>query len=492
MKKWVLAGSAVAVLMTQGLSTQSVAKSSAAAVPQSMSAKDKATGAKAHPELLAEFGGLYEGPQASYVTTVGRKVASQSGLTNQPTEFTVSLLNSPVNNAFAIPGGYVYVTRQLMALMNNEAELASVLGHEVGHVAARHSQKRNNRATRAGLGAVLATVLGGVLLGGDGAKLGQQLGGAIAQRYVLSYSRAQEYEADDLGVTYLAKSGYDPVASSTMLASLAAQTSLDSRRAGKTENALPEWASTHPDPASRVARARQKAQAISTRGKTTNRDSFLQMLDGMLYDDDPKQGVVEGSSFRHPDLKLGFNAPSGYVLTNGTRAVSMTGTGGQAQFSGGAFDGNLDTYIANVFKAVGGDKAPVNYGTVRRTTINGLDVGYATARANTQSGQVDVTVYAYVFGPNSAYHIVAINPVGATTFNSLFQSVRRLSGSEIASIRPRKIDVVSVRPSDTVRSLAERMAYSDYKLERFRVLNGLGADEALRPGQKVKLVVQAP
>jgi predicted Zn-dependent protease len=170
MKKWVLAGSAFAILMAQGLSAQSISKPAPVSVPQSMSAKDKATGAKAHPELLAEFGGLYDGPQAAYVTMVGRKIASESGLANQPTEFTISLLNSPVNNAFAIPGGYVYVTRQLMALMNSEAELASVLGHEVGHVAARHSQKRSDRATRAGLGAVLATVLGGVLLGGDGAK----------------------------------------------------------------------------------------------------------------------------------------------------------------------------------------------------------------------------------------------------------------------------------------------------------------------------------
>jgi len=490
MKKWVLAGSAFAVLMAQGLSAQSISKPAPVSVPQSMSAKDKATGAKAHPELLAEFGGLYDGPQAAYVTMVGRKIASESGLANQPTEFTISLLNSPVNNAFAIPGGYVYVTRQLMALMNSEAELASVLGHEVGHVAARHSQKRSDRATRAGLGAVLATVLGGVLLGGDGAKLGQQLGGAIAQRYVLGYSRAQEFEADDLGVIYLAKSGYDPVASSTILASLAAQTSLDSRRAGKSENALPEWASTHPDPASRVTRARQKALATSARGKITNRDSFLQMLDGMLYDDDPRQGVVEGSSFRHPDLKLGFTAPSGYVMSNGTKAVSITGTGGQAQFSGGSFDGNLNTYVATVFKSVGGNQAQVNYGSVNRTTINGLDAAFATGRANTQSGPVDVTVYAYVFGPTTAYHIVAMNPVGATPFSGLFQSVRQLNAAEVANIKPRRIDVISVKTSDTIGSLADRMAYPDYRLERFRVLNGLGPDDALKPGQKVKIVVQ--
>lgn len=490
MKKWLLAGSATAFLFAQGFATQSEAKKTAPSVPQSISAKDKATGAKAHPELLAEFGGLYQGPQAAYVTTVGRKVASQSGLANQPTEFTISLLNSPVNNAFAIPGGYVYVTRQLMALMNNEAELASVLGHEVGHVAARHSQKRNSRATQAGLGAVLATVLGGVLLGGDGAKLGQQLGGAIAQRYVLSYSRTQEYEADDLGVTYLAKSGYDPVASSKMLASLAAQTSLDARRAGKNENALPEWASTHPDPASRVTRARQKALATGASGKATNRDTFIQMLNGMLYDDDPRQGVIEGSSFQHPDLKLAFTAPSGFVMSNGPQAVSISGTGGQAQFSGGPFDGNLDGYIANVFKAVGGSQTTLDYGQVRKTSINGLDVGYATGRANTQSGAVDVTVYAYVFGPSAAYHLVAINPVGATTFTPLFQSVRRLSTSEVAAIKPRKIDVITVRSGDTIRSLSDRMAYPDYKVERFQVLNGLGAQDAIKPGQKVKIVVQ--
>lgn len=490
MKKWVLAGSAFAFLVAQGYAPQTEAKKAQTAAPQSISAKDKATGSKAHPELLAEFGGLYEGPQAAYVTTVGRKVASQSGLANEPTEFTISLLNSPVNNAFAIPGGYVYVTRQLMALMNNEAELASVLGHEVGHVAARHSQKRNSRATQAGLGAVLATVLGGVLLGGDGAKLGQQLGGAIAQRYVLSYSRAQEYEADDLGVTYLARSGYDPVASSTMLAALAAQTSLDARRAGKSENALPEWASTHPDPASRVTRARQKALATATKGKATNRDAFIQILDGMLYDDDPKQGVVEGSSFRHPELRLGFNAPSGYLISNGTQAVSISGTGGRAQFSGGAFDGNFDAYVGRVFQAVGGNQANINYGQVRKTTINGLDVGYATAQASTQSGQVDVTVYVYAFGPDTAYHIVTINPVGAATFQSLFQSVRRLTAAEAAAIKPKRIDVVTVKSGDTVRSIAERMAYSDYKLERFMVLNGLGASDTVRPGQKVKIVVR--
>jgi predicted Zn-dependent protease len=462
-----------------------------AQVPQSISARDKADGAKAHPQLLAEFGGLYEGPQAAYVTRIGQSVAAQSGLANSPQEFTISLLNSPVNNAFAIPGGYVYVTRQLMALMNNEAELASVLGHEVGHVAALHSAKRNSRATRAGLGAVLATVLGGVLLGESGARLGQELGSAIAQRYVLSYSRTQEYEADDLGVVYLTRAGYDPMAASTMLASLAAQTSLDTRRAGKSEKALPEWASTHPDPGSRVIRARQKAATMMPNARTLNRDVFVAMLDGMLYDDDPNQGLVEGSLFRHPELHLSFTAPTGFILNNAPDAVTITGTGGKAQFSGGRYDGDLDAYVRRILLDIGGSQNPLGGSLIRRTRVNGLSVAYAVTRASTNSGWVDVTVYAYEFGPKSAYHIVSMTPVGSSVFQPLFNSVRRLSDAEVAAIRPRRIEIVAVGASDTIQSMASRMAYADYQQERFRVLNGLAENEPLRVGQKVKIVTLA-
>ena len=488
MKNSIRAACILAVIAGTVSIPASTAQSSRTAAPQYMSAKDKAEGAKAHPQLLQEFGGLYAGPQADYVTRIGRAVAAQSGLANQPSEFTVTLLNSPVNNAFAIPGGYVYVTRQLMALMNNEAELASVLGHEVGHVAARHSQKRNNKATRAGLGAVLATVLGGVLLGNEGARLGQQLGGALAQRYVLSYSRAQEYEADDLGIVYLTRTGYDPLAASSMLASLAAQTALDSRRAGKSDKALPEWASTHPDPASRVVRARERAAAMAVSARATNRDAFMQMLDGMLYDDDPKQGIVEGSSFMHPDLRLAFTAPAGYVMMNAPDAVSMTGSGGQAQFSGAAYRGDLDAYVDAVFASVGG-QTRLNYSTIRRTNINGLPAAYALARANTSSGPVDVIVYAYEFSASQAFHIVSISPTGATPVAGLYRSVRRLTEAQARAIRPRRIAVVTVRPGDTVQSLAARMAYPDYQQERFRVLNGLSQNDGVRAGQKVKLVV---
>ena len=497
MKAWIGAASILTLVVGAACTTGSSAaqKQTSPTPPQSMTAREKAEGAKAHPQLLAEFGGLYEGPQAAYVTRIGRAIAAQSGLANQPSEFTVSLLNSPVNNAFAIPGGYVYVTRQLMALMNNEAELASVLGHEVGHVAAQHGQKRNRRASRAGLGAVLATVLGGVLLGNDGARLGQQLGGALAQQYVLSYSRAQEYEADDLGIVYITKAGYEPSAAAGMLSSLAAQTALDVRASGKNEKPLPEWASTHPDPGSRVVRAQQRAASVrasasQSQAPFVNRDSFLAILDGMIYDDDPKQGIVDGSRFRHPELRLSFDAPPGYVISNGSAAVSIRGTGGQAQFTGAAYQGDLDAYIAAAFRAVAGSKSQISASSVRRTEINGLPAAYSSARATTSSGPVDVTIFAYEFAKDRAYHIVSITPQGTNSFIGLFQSVRRISPAEADGIRPRRVSVVTVRQGDSVASLAERMAYPDYRQERFRVLNGLGKTDVLTPGQKIKIIVR--
>ena len=457
-----------------------------ASAARSISASDKRRGPSAHPQLPQEFGGAYRGSQAAYVTSVGRRIAVQSGLSNSQQDFTITLLNSPVNNAFAIPGGYVYVTRQLLSLMNDEAELASVLGHEVGHVAARHSSKRNTRSTLGSLGSVLVGVL-------TGSSELMQVAGQAAQLYTLSYSRSQEYQADDLGIRYLGRAGYDPQAAADMLASLDAQSKLDARTAGREQNAMPSWASSHPNTPDRVARARKKAVEIGGTGKTRNRDAFLAALNGVTYDDDPKQGIIDGATFRHPDLKLQFQAPSGFAMQNSPSAVVVSGSGGQAQFGGGALSGSLGDYIGKVFQGLAGQQGQIQYSDPQRTTINGLEAASATARANTQSGQVDVTVTAYQFGPSTAYHFVTIAPAGSGVgpFRSLIQSVRRLSDSEAAQIKGRRIQVVTVKSGDTARSLSSRMAYKDYQLERFLTLNALAANDALRPGDKVKLVVYA-
>ena len=456
---------------------------------------ERKQGDEAHPELLQEFGGAYAGPQAAYVNRIGQNIAVQSGLSRSPSDFTVTLLNSPVNNAFAIPGGYIYVTRQLMALMNDEAELAGVLGHEVGHVAAQHSKKRQSAATRNQILGVLGAVLGGAigdnggLLGGLGGLL-QNNAMKVAQLATLGFSRSQELEADQLGVQYLKKAGYDPLALSTMLASLANQTNLEARLSGGDARSIPEWASTHPDPASRVRNAQSLASKVGT-GGVRNADAFLASVDGVLYGDDPAQGVVEGRDFLHPDLRLKFTVPNGYGMQNGSSAVLVSGNGGQAQFSTGAYNGDMNAYIAAVFKAIGGN-TNLSPGNIQRTTVNGIPAYYSVARANTQSGQVDVTVFAYEFSRTSAFHFVALTQAGgAGVFNPMFQSVRRLTASEASAIRPRRVDVVTVARGDTVATLARRMAYTDLQTERFQVLNRLTATSRLTPGQKVKIVVYA-
>lgn len=450
-----------------------------------ITAEEAAQGAEYHPQFVAEFGGEMTGPYAQYVEQVGQNIAVQSGLSNSRSAFDVTLLNSSVNNAFAVPGGYVYATRQLVGLMNNEAELAAVLGHEVGHVAARHAARRQAAAQRNQLLGLLGT-LGGALLGVP--QLGQ-LSQQGAQLMTLRYSRSQETEADDLGIGYLKTAGYDPHAMGTLLQSLAAQNALDAQLQGRNNATIPEWASTHPDPASRVQRAMQQAGAASG---VTNEDLFKSRIDGLMYGDDPQQGVIEGRQFIHPVLGFAFTAPQGFYMINSTRAVSVNGDQGKAQLTTAQYNGNLETYIRSVFQAIGGQQQNLAPQSIQRTTVNGLPAAYGMARVNSGQSQVDVTVFAYDFGSNKAFHFAAITPAGkAGTFNPMFNSMRRISSSEAAGVIPRRIDIVTATRSDSVATLARRMAYTDGQEARFRVLNGLTSAENVVPGEKYKIVVRS-
>lgn len=484
-RKWLAFGAASVTLAgCMGAGAQ-VPAASAPITPQ-----EAQMGAQYHPQFLAEFGGAMTGAHAQYVEQVGKNIAVQSGLGNARESFTVSLLNSPVHNAFAVPGGYIYTTRQLVTLMNNEAELAAVLGHEVGHVAARHSQRRQKAAQKNSLLGGGLAILSGLLLGDSG--LGQTLSRGIlqgSQLLTLKFSRKQELQADDLGIQYLSRAGYERRAMGTVLASLAAQNALDARLQGRNAG-VPEWASTHPDPASRVQSALAKAGAAT--GGVNNRDTFLARVDGLLYGDDPAQGLIEGSTFIHPELRLAFTAPQGFYMVNGTRAVSIQGQGGQAQMTTAAHNGNLETYVRQQFTALGGQNANLAPQQMERTTVNGLPAVYGTARVNNGQSQVDVVVFAYEFARDRAYHFMVIAPAGrAATFNPMFQSMRRITPSEAGGVVAKKLQVVTVGRGDTVASLAQRMAYPSAQEERFRVLNALSGSATLTPGQKVKLVVRA-
>ncbi len=222
-----------------------------------------------------------------------------------------------------------------------------------------------------------------------------------------------------------------------------------------------------------------------------NRDQFLAQLQGVFVDDDPAQGIIEGRSFTHPDLKIQFAVPVGYRMQNGTREVSISGSAGQAQFSGGRFNGTIENYIFQVFQGLTGGRMQLSIPPPQRIMINGLPAAYTTARVNSSSGAVDASVMAYQWDQNTIYHFVMVTRAGAgiDPFAQMVNSLRRITPAEAAAIRPRVIDVVVVRPGDTAQSLASRMAYRDFQLERFLALNGLNGAGPLTPGQKVKLVV---
>lgn len=475
------------ILISTGLALAAV-PSLAFAQAQAISAGDKRTGAEAHPQLVQQFGGAMKGPAADYVTRVGRKIAVQSGLSNSERDFTVTLLDSSVNNAFAIPGGYVYVTRGLLALMNDEAELASVLGHEVGHVAARHAAKRQQTAT---ITQVLAGIVGAVAgNSGMGGLVGKGAG-VGADLITKGFSRSQEYQADDLGVRYLARAGYDPLASADMLDLLGDQQSLEARVSGKS-NSLPTWASTHPNSADRVARAKNKARETGGAGRgVRNSDALLDAVDGMVWGDDPSKGFAEGQEFKLPTQRLAFSVPRGFSINNADDAVTISGSGGQASFSGGRIGmGGLDDYITQTFSNLGARSAP---GDIRSGKANGIDFRYAFTSANSNAGQVDVGVFAYRPDSGStAYHFVTLTRAGQGIgpFEPLVESMRRMSAAEAIGVRPLRLKVLKVKAGETTDTYARMMAFPDAQLDRFLVLNGLERGDTLRAGQRVKVILR--
>jgi predicted Zn-dependent protease len=452
--------------------------------------QDVAQAQRENARFIGELGGAETGPRAAYVASVGRKVAAFSGIANAGQVLHFTTLNSAVENAFSVPGGYVYITRQLMALMGDESQLSFALGHEVGHIAANHAHQREEVEREAAREA-LPYIMMGQIMGGFASQIALRNILAV-ELQTLSFSREQEYEADTLGMRYMIAAGYDPAGAAQLLASLARETALEARVQGRVNRQTPEWASTHPLSENRMQRALQEARDTGRLGTGVhNRDAFLSEIEGIYVDDDPAQGIIDGPVFTHPDLRIQFRVPAGYLMSNGSDAVTISGSAGKAQFSGGRYSGSLDNYILKLFEQLtsGGSQLAVPRPT--RTTINGMPAEYTTARVTTDSGVIDVSVVAYQWDSQHVYHFVMLSPGGSGIgpFRPMVDSLRKISPAEAAAIRPRIIHVVTVGPGDTVQSLASRMAYRDFKLDRFLALNALSADSRLVPGQKMKLVI---
>jgi predicted Zn-dependent protease len=450
--------------------------------------RDVAQAQQEHAAFIQELGGAETGPRAAYVESIGRRVGAQSGIANAGQALHYTTLNSPVENAFSVPGGYVYITRQLMTLMDDESQLAFALGHETAHIAANHAHIREQYAQRGGIFGVFGQIFGSIF---GGTPIGSYIAQQSALR-TLSFSRDQEYQADTLGLQYLIRAGYDPEGGPGILAALSRNTALQARVQGRTNRQTPEWASTHPLSENRMQRALQEARASGRLGTgIRNRDTFLSELNGTFVDDDPAQGVIDGPVFTHPDLRIQFQVPPGYLMSNGTRAVSISGSAGKAQFSGGKYSGTLESHIGRVIQSVTEGQVPLSPEPIQRTTINGMPAAFTTAHAQTSGGVIDLSVVSYQWDAQTVYYFVMLTPGGSRLgpFTPLVNSLRKITPAEAAAIRPRVIDVVTVGAGDTIQSLANRMAYRDFKLDRFLSLNGLAANARLAPGQKVKLVV---
>ncbi|MDP6951197.1 MAG: M48 family metalloprotease, partial [Alphaproteobacteria bacterium] len=291
-------------------------------LPNLISEADEARiGAEQHEQILAEFGGAYDDPKvAAYVDSIGQFLALTSERPN--VKFTLTVLNSPIVNAFALPGGYVYVRRGLLALASDEAELAGVIAHEIGHVAARHGAQRMSSGIMAQLGVGLLSILT------DSPELAgiAQMGAMAA---IQSYSRDQEYEADMLGVRYLARAGFDTDAMASFLAKMRAHSEVEARIAGRSGGGDQfDIFATHPRTAERVRRAVEAANVRRVAQPIVGREIFLNKIDGMLFGDDPEQGVVRGRQFLHPTLGFRFEAPQDFSLLNGQTQVLGRGPDG--------------------------------------------------------------------------------------------------------------------------------------------------------------------
>jgi predicted Zn-dependent protease len=465
-------------------------------------AEEVKVGGDEHPKILQEFGGEYpEEKVRRYVQQVGERLAQVSETSGLTFKFTV--LNSDVVNAFALPGGYVYITRGLLALATTEAELAGVLGHEIGHIAARHTAERYSAATASSIGVNIGAILLGVLTGSNAlGEVAGQAGSSVAGLYLAKYSRSQESEADTLGVRYLARTGYDDNAMASFLGKLQADSALSAELSGRpgAENDF-DIMQSHPRTADRVRDAIEEARktVATTPNPRVGRDDYLNVIDGLSWGGDRRSGWALDQVFIHPDLRIRFEVPPGFHVTNSDTGVSAVGPEKarvlfsavrHSQDGRSAADGLTPAEYVSRMKI--GNTA---FSGVEAIKINGLDAATGATRASTKDGQMDVRLVAIRVDPRTVYRFLFVSPPARTAelsvpFRRTTYSFRMLSAQEAASAHPPRVRVVNTAANDTAESLARRMVIKDHAVERFRVLNGFEPAQQPRAGERVKIIAE--
>ena len=439
-------------------------------------------GEAAYPQLIQAFGGAYENRRVqSYVTEIGNRLAAQSESPQLPWEFTV--VNTPITNAFALPGGKIAVTRGLMALAANEAELAGVVAHEIGHVTARHSARQQTRGLLAQLG-LLA-----VGIGTGNAQLMNSLG-TVANGFIQSYSRKQEFEADRLGVRYIDRRGYNADAMATFLGSLREQSQLEAMMKGLPPGQVDQfnYLSSHPRTVERVREAIEEAGQMNSGGRT-NRDEFFEAINGMLYGDDPSQGLIDGETFTHPELRFRFSVPYRFVLQNSPQAVVAQGPGGSgivlenADLSGSR---SLDEYLQTWLRGL-------RLQNLRRGRSAGVDAVTGWGLAQVQGGELFVRAAAFRLSTGLSLRMLCtVDSRYANSFNAGFadsiDSLSVLSTREAEAIRPRRLIVASAQQGDTIAALARGLPYDGYNEDWFRLLNDVPKNAGVPTDRPLKII----
>lgn len=440
-----------------------------------MSEEDEiALGRKYHEEVMQQYS-EYDNPALNaLVQRLGADLAQSSH--RSELDWTFTLLDSPEVNAFATPGGYVYITRGIIAYMNSEEELSGVLGHEIGHVTARHGVRQQSAQASAGiLSNVLAAVTGVQAVG--------QVSSALSQVAVRGYGRSHELEADRLGAEYLARTGYDPEKMLEVVGLLKDQEEFEIARA-RAENREPRTYhgvySTHPRNDQRfqeVVRAAEKFKQPNPR--QTNPDEFLAVLEGVDFGSSEEQGILRGREFYHKPLDLGLTFPSGWKVDNQpTRLVAISP--GQDQIvmvTIGSSASSPEQYLRSNFQNLQGVQSIENSGYT------------GVAQVNTQSGPQSVRVAA----TNHQGKIIDVRGLAKSKLPddqvfSIVRSVRGLNAEERRLASAKKIDLIRAKPGDTFASLARDSDLDEYAEEQLRLLNGAYPDGEPKAGKLVKII----
>jgi predicted Zn-dependent protease len=452
-------------------------------------AEELAIGQQQDVEIRREMG-VYDDPDLQrYVNEIGQRLARTSHRPNLPWSFTI--VDSPAINAFALPGGYIYVTRGLLAYLDDESELAGVLGHEIGHVTARHAAQAYTRQAQANIGLTILSIFV------PSTRPFTDLGAAGLSVLFLKHGREQELEADRLGVEYGSGNGFDPTGVPRFLTTLA-------RVDAMSERGVPNWLSTHPDPGSRVTRAEPVAgKFLSPDARAVNRDQYLERIQGLLFGDSPKDGIVRGNEFLHPLLRIAVTFPDGWELTNTPDAVLAQEPGTKnfmvlqeverpplrQGYGGQAVSSLSDTALAAMRKA---GYTPVD-GALER--INGNDAYVGRYRGNAKDvGKVEMRAahialgrQLYVvagFAPEKEFGLVDREIAPAV------QSFRQLSPQEAASVRPNRIAFHTVVKGDSWQSIAARQGKGYVNAATLAIMNDRDVSMQPTPGDRIKIVVE--